>query len=177
MLCEAGRVCRPMSSAVNRAEYRSPARPTSFGPRIPDRPVRRFGMPVVDRKAAAWNGTEGELITGGTCGPHEIEILLPSHTICMRCEGSSPGYEWSDGSNHQKVALLRPGTVLFAPAQRYVWVGKRSHAGGSFLVLCIDPDEFNALSDDGFDASRVEFLPRAELDVEPVRRDTFRDPG
>jgi AraC-like DNA-binding protein len=102
-----------------------------------------------------------------------MEIYLPSHTVCMRCEGSSPGYEWSDGSTHRKIASLRPGTILFAPAQCYAWVGKQSHAGGGFLTLSIDPGEFNALSDDGFDASRVEFQPCAELDVEPVRRTLF----
>jgi AraC-like DNA-binding protein len=144
-----------------------------LGPRPPERPIRRLGLPVASRRLAAWDGVEAELIKGGTCGPHEMEIFMPSHSVWMRCEGSSPGYEWSDGTQRRKVPALRPGSILFTPANQYGWIGKRSHTGGTFLTLSIDTDVLQELSNDGLDASTIEFVASAHLDDEPIRRTLF----
>jgi AraC-like DNA-binding protein len=151
----------------------APARPAFRGPCPPDRPTWRIGLPIAERKLATWEGVEAELIKGGTCGPHETEIFLPSHHVCMRCAGSSPGYEWSDGTRRCKVPALRPGTILFTPANQYAWIGKRSHTGGTLLALTIDPNVLRALSDDGFNPPMVEFQARAHLEDEPIRRTLF----
>ncbi len=147
--------------------------PQLFGPRFRREPIRRLDLPIIEHQEASWGRTRGELLTGGTVGPHELEILLPSHVILMRLEGTSPGYEWSDGNARRKVSILAPGTILFSPAHRYAWVGKKAQTLGRFVILSIDPSEVARLDDDDFDSAQVTFLPQPELNDEGVRRILF----
>lgn len=147
--------------------------PQLFGPQVRREPIRRLDLPIIEHREASWSRTRGELMTGGAVGPHELEILQPSHVILMRFEGTSPGYEWSDGSARRKVPILAPGTILFSPAHRYAWVGKKAQTHGRFLALTIDPSELARLDDDEFDSAQVEFLPQSDLNDEGVRRVLF----
>jgi len=130
-------------------------------------------MPIVSRQKAVWDHSEGELITGGKCGPHELHIFQPSHMVLMRYEGTSPGYEWSDGSARRKIPAIRPGTIIFAPANQYAWIGRRSHSGGGFLALSIGIAEIERLADHTLNEVRLEFTPQADLQDEPIRRTLF----
>jgi len=147
--------------------------PQFFGPQLRREPFRRLDLPIIEHREARWGHTRGELVTGGAVGPHELEILQPSHVILMRFEGTSPGYEWSDGSARRSVSHLAPGTMLFNPAHRYAWIGKKAQTHGRFVILSIDPSEIARLDDDEFDSARVTFLPQSELNDEGVRRILF----
>lgn len=147
--------------------------PQLLGPQVRREPIRRLDLPIVEYREVSWGGTRGELITGGTVGPHELEVLLPSHVLFMRCEGTSPGYEWSDGKARRKVAHLAPGTILFNPAHHYAWIGKKAQTQGRFVMLSVDPSDLARLDDDEFDSSQVTFLPQPDLNDEGVRRILF----
>jgi AraC-like DNA-binding protein len=82
----------------------------------------------------------GELLKFARGDAAEMEFSLGSHLIMFLPDGMSGGCEWSDGDHAVKSSCMPPNTVIFNPAQSYLWLRKRaSQASSRMLLLRIEP--------------------------------------
>jgi AraC-like DNA-binding protein len=101
----------------------------------------------------------------------EMELFLASHVIMFLPDGISGGCEWGNGEPIVKSSSMPPNTVLFNPAQDYLWLRKRSsQASCRLLLLTIAPKAMDRLSAGEVDTAGVRFVQRIGLNDENVRR-------
>jgi AraC family transcriptional regulator len=100
----------------------------------------------------------------------EMEFSLSSHLVILLPDGMSSGCEWSTGESTGKSSSMPPNTIIFSPADDYLWLRKRtSHASSRLLLLTISPKVMNRLSASNSDTSSVRFVQRIGMDDENVR--------
>jgi AraC-like DNA-binding protein len=114
-------------------------------------------------------GMHGELLKFQRGDAAEMKFSLASHLIMFLPDGMSGGCEWSNGDHAVKSSCMAPNTVIFNPAQHYLWLRKRtSQASCRVLLLTIAPKGVARLSVE--DAAPIVFDQRVGVDDEDVRR-------
>jgi AraC-like DNA-binding protein len=112
---------------------------------------------------------QGELLKFARGDAAEMKFSLASHLIIFLPDGMSGGCEWSNGGHAVRSSCMPPNTVIFNPAQSYLWLRKRtSQASSRMLLLTIAPKGISRLS--GVDVSDVMFEQRIGIDDDDLRR-------
>lgn len=132
--------------------------------------VERYVSPVP--RAVGILETEemrGELLKFARGDAAEMEFSLASHLIMFLPDGMSGGCEWSNGGHAVKSSCMPPNTVIFNPAQSYLWLRKRTaQASCRILLLTIAPAGIRRLF--GGESAGVKFEQRIGVDDEDMRR-------
>lgn len=125
--------------------------------------------PTHATKAFETGEAHGELLKFERADTAEMEFLLGSHLIIFLPDGMTGGYEWSNGGLAIKSSSLPSNSVIFNPAQCYLWLRKRpSQTSSRMLLLTIAPAGISRLF--GGDTPRVTFEQRIGIDDEDMRR-------
>jgi AraC-like DNA-binding protein len=111
----------------------------------------------------------GELLKFARSDQAEMEFSVASHLIMFLPDGMSGGCDWSNGDQVIKSTCMRPNTIIFNPAQKYLWLRKRtSQASCRLLLLTIAPNAMSRISIG--DAADVIFDQRVGVDDEDLCR-------
>jgi AraC-like DNA-binding protein len=111
----------------------------------------------------------GELLRFHRGDTAEMRFSLASHLIMFLPDGMSGGCEWSNGDHAVKSSCMPPNTVIFNPAQHYLWLRKRtSQASCRILLLTVSPKGVARLS--FRDTPHITFDQRVGVDDEDVCR-------
>jgi AraC-like DNA-binding protein len=116
------------------------------------------------------DAVHGELLTFANRDAAELEFSLETHLIILLPDGISGGCEWSDGSQTGKLSSVAPNTILFSPAQNYLWIRKRtSQPHCRMLLLAIDPRLVNRLDVGDVNMAGLQFRQQIGIENQGAR--------
>lgn len=160
---------RPGIGSFYAREYSIDRRP----PAAPDKLIVQPNKGPVARPTRIFETDDGrgELLLFANADAAEMEFVLPWHLVIFLPDGMSGGCEWRNGELSGQPSSMPPNTIIFNPAQNYLWLRKRkSQASCRVLLLTIAPKVKDRLSTSGVDAGSVRFVQRIGVDNENLRR-------
>jgi AraC family transcriptional regulator len=117
-------------------------------------------------------------------GMNELEVLADTHTLLLRCDGTATRCEvaWPESGNRQRLAEIRPGSMVFTPAMCSVHVNKKDQGKYRYISVYVPPRALAQL-EEARDAHHLLLPPQAgpcqaELGrVVLAMKDEIEDPG
>ncbi len=129
-----------------------------------------FNVPAASRQVAEWEHGCGQVLILAGDKPCEMEFLLPFHLALMLPDGSSPGWEWSNGERFQVIRSLGAGAILFSPAHEYLRVRKLGRGRCRVVLIAINPGSINRIDGIDVDVPQVKFRQEINFYDESVYR-------
>jgi AraC-like DNA-binding protein len=129
-----------------------------------------FNVPAASRQVAEWEHGCGQVLILAGDKPCEMEFLLPFHLALMLPDGSSPGWEWSNGERFQVIRSLGAGAILFSPAHEYLRVRKLGRGRCRVVLIAINPESINRIDGIDVDVPQVKFRQEINFYDESVYR-------
>jgi AraC-like DNA-binding protein len=129
-----------------------------------------LNVPVASRRGAEWEHGGGQVLILAGDEPCHMEFLLPFHVALMLPDGSSAGWEWSNGDRFQVIRSLGAGAIMFNPAHEYLRVRKVGRGRCRVVLIAINPGSINQIDGIDVDVPQVRFRQEINLHDEPVHR-------
>jgi AraC-like DNA-binding protein len=101
------------------------------------------------RSSGQFGDVYAELFACRSNGLNELEVRADTHTLLVRCDGTASRCEvtWPEIDQRQRLAELRPGSVVFSPASRSVRVSKKDQGDYRYISVHVPPHALAQLND------------------------------
>ena len=108
------------------------------------------------------------LYTLGALDVAQMEFSLASHVVMLTPDGISGGCEWNSCDTEGRLSVVAPNTVLFCPANEYLFFRKRkSQAQCRILLIAIRPTIMSRF-DGNKDLTDVQFSQQIGIDDKTI---------
>lgn len=103
--------------------------------------VTRRHSEELTRTSQYFGEIEAELFSCRAHGMNELEVVADTHTLLLRCDGTATRCEvtWPDRGNRQRLAEIRPGSIVFTPANCRVHVSKKDQGKYRYISVQVPP--------------------------------------
>jgi AraC family transcriptional regulator len=144
--------------------------PSDLAARREEKPFGEFNVPVLSQQVAEWEHGGGRVLILAGDKPCEMEFLLPFHVALMLPDGSSAGWEWSNGDRFQVIRSLGAGAIMFNPAHEYLRLRKVGRGRCRAVLLAINPSSIDQIDGIDVDVRKVKFRQEINLHDDAVHR-------